>query len=181
MDSEPADRVVVPEPPVLVEPHQHLAAVVALLAVHTGYREGARSRGRGESERVMRRELEPPREGFGDEDRAARELSPRARRARLRESHARVTLGREPDRVHIQRAVRRGNHDPAALAVSAPGGHGEEGAHALGVEPSPGVLPRSWSADVDVRAQRLNEPLTERFPEALHHDRDTDHAGTSPA
>src|SRR2546430_13591608 len=37
--------------PVLVEPHQHLAAVVAVLAVHTGDREGARSRGRGESER----------------------------------------------------------------------------------------------------------------------------------
>src|SRR4029077_16823848 len=131
IDSKPADRVVVPEALVFLERDQHLAALVAVLAIHAGHGEGARSRGGREREPVMWREAEPPGQGLRDEDRAACELGPRARRAPAGESHPRVTLGRESHRVYIDRAMRREDHDPAALTVSAHARRGQEGPHDL--------------------------------------------------
>src|ERR1700739_3331876 len=79
-EAEPRDALVAPPAAVLGKIDEDLAALVAVLTVNTGDREGMGAGVRDESERAPGRERETPGERLGYEDRASCELPPGLRR-----------------------------------------------------------------------------------------------------
>src|SRR5262249_55095333 len=128
------DAVILPPALVMPEVHEHLTALVTVLAVHARNLEGTRPRGGLENEYVSHIARQPPGEWLGDQDGARLELRPGAVRIAARETEPGVARRHELHRVQIDGSLRRGNRHAAALTVGRNARDGEQRCNGLRIE-----------------------------------------------